>query len=123
MLFRGSVGLAALGLAFNVMLWSLPALVGGAALPHALFPNSAPRASEALTAAERSAGPRPGLFDALTQLIGAEVEALEVAGLGLQQPTPPELAPRANHAGARVMEAISTYIRSAAAVLDKSPHL
>jgi hypothetical protein len=97
--------MAALGLAFNVMLWSLPVLVG----------------AKALAAAERSAGPTPGLLDALTQLIGAEVEALEVAGVGLQQPPPADLAPRATHAGARVMDAITTYIRSAAAALDKTP--
>jgi hypothetical protein len=112
--------MAALGLAFNVILWSLPALVGAAALPHAIF-SAAPRSSEVLSAAERAAGPTPSLFDALTQLIGAEAEALEVTGLALQQPIPLDLAPRADHAGARVISAITTYIRSAAAAIDKTP--
>jgi hypothetical protein len=113
--------MAALGLAFNVVLWSLPALVGATALPRALFPDAAPRLSETLATAERAAGPKPGLLDALTQLIGAEAEALEIAGLGLQQPTPPDLGQRADHAGARVIDALTTYIRSAAAALDKTP--
>jgi hypothetical protein len=52
-------------------------------------------------------------------LIGAESEALQVAGEGLQQPTPKDLAPRANATGARVEDAIQTYLRSAEAIVDR----
>jgi hypothetical protein len=113
--------MATFGLACNVVLWSVPALVGAGALPHAIFPNSTPSLPQTLAQLERSAGPTPSLLDALTQLIGAEGEALEVAGRGLQQPTAPDLGPRANHAGARVLDAITTYIRSASEVFDKTP--
>ena len=47
-------------------------------------------------------------------------KAMQVAALGLQQPTPPDLAPRANQAGAHVLDAVSTYIRSAQAIVDKT---
>jgi hypothetical protein len=102
------------------MLWTVPAFVAAAALPHALFPNSAPSMSEVIASAGRTAGPTPNLLDALTGLIGAESDAMHVAALGLQQPTPPDLAPRANQASARVLEAVNTYIRSAQAIVDKT---
>lgn len=121
MLFRGWVGAAAFGLALNVVLWSVPGLVGAAGLASLLAPGSVLPLSRTLATAERGSGTTPGLLDALTQLIGAEAEALEVAGLGLQQPTPMDLAPRANRAGARVFDAITTYVRAAAAAVEKSP--
>jgi hypothetical protein len=114
--------MATFGLACNFMLWTVPAFVGATALPHALFPNSTPNLSQALGRGERTSGPTPSLLDALTQLIGAESEAMQVAALGLQQPTPPDLAPRANEAGAHVRDAVATYVRSAQAVIDRLPH-
>lgn len=62
---------------------------------------------------------RHNLLDALVVLIGAESEALQVAGDALQQPTPPDLAPRANAAGDRVEDAVKTYIRTAEAVVGR----
>jgi hypothetical protein len=114
--------MAALGLACNFMLWTVPALVGAAALPHALFPNTTPTLSQALASAERPSGATPTLLQALTNLIGAESEAMEVAALGLQQPTPAGLAPRANQASAHVLDAVATYVRSAQAVVDRVPY-
>jgi hypothetical protein len=109
--------MASLGLAVSVVLWSVPAMVGASGLARVLFPNGMPTLGQALATAERSAGPHPGLLDALTQLIGAQAEALEVTGLGLLQPPPVDLAPRANRAGARVLDAVQSYVRAAADVV------
>src|SRR5260221_5945826 len=94
---RGTLVLASLGLAFNVLLWSVPLFVGAAALPHALFPDSAPTLARALETAESTAKPTPSLQDALLQLFGAESEALHVAGVGLQPDPPSDLAAHADH--------------------------
>jgi hypothetical protein len=118
-MFRIPILMATLGLAFNLLLWSVPAFVAASALPHAVFPDNAPTLSGALAQAEHAAGPMPSLPDALLQLIGAESEALQVAGLGLQTPPPADLAPRADHAGARVLDTVTVYIRSASAVLKQ----
>jgi hypothetical protein len=93
--------------------------VGASALPHLIFQNNAPTLAQALASAESAAGRTVSLPEALLQLVGAESEALEVAGMGLQQPIPPDLASRADHAGARVLGAVSTYVRSAQAVLNR----
>ena len=127
--------MASLGLAVNVLLWSVPLLVAGSALPAALPPalgsavgpalgadhalGDTPSLSEALASAERGAGPVPGVPDAFVQLVGAEAEAMTVAGQALQQPDRPDLGPRATHAGARVEQAMHTYIASVAAALDR----
>jgi hypothetical protein len=47
---------------------------------------------------------------------------MQVAAVGLQQPTPSDLAPRATQASAHVLDAVATYIRSAQAVVDRVPH-
>jgi hypothetical protein len=113
--------LATFGLACSFVLWTVPAFVAAAALPHALFPNTAPTLSEVIASAERTSGPTPNLLDALTRLIGAESEAMQVAAAGLQQPTPPDLAPRANQASAHVLDAVQAYVRSAQAIVDRQP--
>jgi hypothetical protein len=112
--------MATLGLACNIILWSVPVLVSAAALPHALFPAHAPTSARVLATATRSSGQAPSLPDAFVHLIGAESEALEVAGLALQQPLPRDLAPRADAAGSRVLAAISVYVRAAEALLDRT---
>jgi hypothetical protein len=114
--------LATLGLAMNVMLWSMPGLVAASALPHALFPDSAPTLASLLASAESGAGQSPGLADALVQLIGAEAEALQVAGAALRQPAPADLGPSANAAGARVLSAVNAYARSAQRTLGHVQH-
>ena len=120
-MLRASTLLAALGLALNVMLWSVPGLVAASALPHAVLPESAPTLPSLLASAERAAGPTPGVPDALVQLIGAEAEALQVAGAALRQPAPADLGPTASAAGARVLDAASRYVRSAQGTLDGLP--
>jgi hypothetical protein len=110
--------LATLGLALNVILWSVPGLVAASALPHALYGEFAPPLSSLLASAESAAGPSPGMADALLQLIGAEAEALQVAGAALRQPVPADLGPSANAADARVLSAVTTYARSAQRALE-----
>ena len=65
----------------------------------------------------------PGVPDALVQRIGAEAEGLQVAGVALRQPAPAELGVTAGAAGARVLDAASTYVRSARSALDRFPRL
>jgi hypothetical protein len=119
-MLRPPLLLATFGLACSFVLWTVPAFVAAAAVPHALFPNSAPSLSQVIALAERTSGPTPNLLDALTRLIGAESEAMQVAAAGLQQPTPPDLGPRADQASARVLDAVHTYVRSAQAIVDKT---
>src|SRR5205085_4915091 len=96
---------------------SVPAVLAASALPHVMLPDMAPTLADALASARTAPGVSESLPEALINLIGAEAEALHVAGLGLQQPTPADLASRANHAGARVLDAVTIYVRSAQAVL------
>jgi hypothetical protein len=115
--------MATAGLAINLMLWGVPGMVGASALPHLIAPDRAPTLAQTLFNAERSSGQTPSVPDALMQLIGAEAEALQIAAAALQQPTPADLAPRANAVGARVLDAVTSYARSAQAALDHAPHL
>ncbi len=115
-MLEGPLLLATFGLAFNLFLWGIPGMIGAAGIAHALFPASTPTLAESLGTLERNAGVTPSLPDALVQLIGAEVEAMHVAGDGLQQPTPEDLVPRANHASGRVLDAVQVYIQAARAI-------
>jgi len=119
---RGFALLATLGLTINLFLWSVPAFVAASALPHVISPDRAPELAQALATAERSAGATPGITDALLSLIGAESEAMQVAGMGLTQPPPPDLAVRADHAGNRVLDAVTVYVHAVAAVVDHHPN-
>jgi len=116
-MLKGPLTLASFGLALNLVLWGVPGMVAASGAAHLFEPDSS--VSQTLAALERTAGPTPSLPDALVGLVGAESEALQVAGEGLQQPTPKDLAPRANAAGARVEDAIQTYLRSAEAIVDR----
>jgi hypothetical protein len=112
------VALASFGLALNVMLWSVPAMVGASALPHALLPDNVPGLADVLASAERRpSGGAPNLLDALVQLVGAEAEAMQVAGAGLKQSPPADLASQADHAGNRVLAAVTAYVGAAKAAL------
>jgi hypothetical protein len=119
-MLKAPLTLASFGLALNVMLWCVPAMVGASALPHALMPESMPTLAEVLAQAERDAGVPPSAPDALLQLIGAETEALQVVGAGLQQPAPADLARQANHAGNRVFEAVTAYVATSRAALHST---
>ena len=83
---RVTVLLATLGLAINVILWSVPGLVAARGMARVASPDLAPNLAEALRAARAEAGPTPSLKDALIGLLGAEAEALEVAGAAIQNP-------------------------------------
>ena len=120
-MIRGALGLASFGLAFNLFLWSIPVVVAAAAVPHAIFGDSAPMLSQALAQVERNAGSTPSLADALVQLVAAESEALQVAGAGLQTPPPANLATQADHAGNRVKDAVTVYVKAAQTTLDHAP--
>ena len=116
-MFRSSILLATLGLAINVVLWSVPAVVASSAVSHAVFPD----APSTLSSLAASAGPSPNLMDALIQLIDAEVDAVHVAGVALQQPTPDDIGPKATAAGARVLAATTHYVQAARDALDSLP--
>jgi hypothetical protein len=118
---RGALSMTGLGLAFNFFLWTIPALVAAAALPHSIFGESAPSLSQALAQLERNAGPTPSLADALVQLIGAESEALQVAGAALQPTRPADLASQADYAGNRVKSAVTVYVGAVQNTLDHTP--
>jgi hypothetical protein len=108
--------MASFGLALNVMLCCVPAVVGASALPHALFPATMPTLAEALPQ-YRVYHEKVSVPDALLQLIGAESAALQVAGLGLQQPPPADLAARADDAGRRVFDAVTVYVAASRSAL------
>ena len=109
--------LASLGLGLNLFLWGIPGMVVASGAAHAVFPNATPTQSQTLSAVD--SGSDKSLYNALARLIGAESEALQVAGEGLQQPTPADLAPRANAAGAQVEAAGVNYIRAAQTVFSR----
>jgi len=116
---KGPLWLASIGLALNLVLWGVPGMVMASGAAHLVLPDSTPDIAQALRTVEIGSGPTPSLLDALVQLVGAESEALQVAGLGLQQPPPSDLAPRANAAGGRVLTAVTTYVRAAQALTNR----
>ena len=74
---------ATFGLAFSRALWSVPSVV-------AAQPSS--------------------VHDALVGLIGAEVDAMLIASLAIEQPRTPRLGERATAASARVLDAVHDYV-------------
>ncbi len=60
-------------------------------------------------------------MDALIQLIGAELEAVHVAGAALQQPTPADIGPTATAASARVLAAMTHHVQAARDALASLP--
>jgi len=115
-MLKGPLVLASLGLGLNLFLGGIPGMVAVSSAAYALLPNTAPPQSQTLD--EVDSGPDRSLYTALARLIGAESEALQVAGAGLQQPPPVDLAPRADAAGAHVVAAAAAYIRAAQAVFS-----
>jgi hypothetical protein len=105
--------LATFGLALNMVLWGVPGMVATAAAAHALLPET-PTLSDAL---QQTGKQSPAITTSLVQLIGAESEALKVAGDALQQPTPENLAPRANAAGGHVETALQNYVTAVQSLL------
>jgi hypothetical protein len=117
---KGPLYLATLGLALNLVLWGVPGMVAASAAAHYALPDNTPTLSAALQGIEVGSGPTPSLLNGLVQLIGAEAEAMQVAGAALQQQPPPEdLVPRANAASARVLQAATSYVRAAQALTNR----
>ena len=116
---KGPLWLATFGLALNFVLWGVPGMVMASGIAHLALPDTTPTLSQALRQVDVGSGPTPSLLDGLVQLIGAESEALQVAGMGLQQPTPEDLAPRANTAGEHGLTAVRTSIRAAQALTNR----
>lgn len=85
---RLSKVLASLVLAVLLMLWGVPGLVASN-VAHA-----------------------PPLLDALAGLIDAEAEALNVAGLALDDPRTPRLGERADQARARLVSSLRAYLEA-----------
>jgi|SRR5579864_2168127 len=117
-MLKGPLLLATFGLALNACLWGVPGMVAASGAAHLISP-SAPTIAEALNQVERGASPTPSLPDALVQLISAEASAFQVVGEALQQPTPQDLAPRANDAGAQVVSAVQTYVRATQVITQR----
>jgi hypothetical protein len=95
--------LATLGIALNVLLWSVPGFVA---------------ASGAAQFAQGTPHPRPSVPDALVGLLGAELEAIQIAGVAIENPRTPRLSERADHAGGRVLEAIKRYVAAVQATFS-----
>jgi hypothetical protein len=119
-MLKGPMVLASVGLGLNLVVWGIPGMLAASGAQH-LLPSTSGLV-ETLGSLERYAGPTPSLPEAFVQLIGAESEALHVAGSALQQPTPADLSPRATAAGTRVQAAVGTYIRSAQVLINHTPH-
>ena len=115
-MLKGPLVLASFGLGLNLFLWGIPGRVAASSAAHAVFPNATPTQSQTLSAVDSASD--KSLYTALATLIGAESEALQVAGDGLQQPTPADLASRANAAGAHVEDAAASYMRAAQAIFS-----
>jgi len=104
---RVSIGLASLGMAFNLLLWSVPALVAASNVGQLVAP-SAPNLAEQLP----GTGQQKSLQDALIGPMGAEAEAMQVAGAAIQDPYTPHLSERANTSGTRVLQAVQDYVKA-----------
>jgi hypothetical protein len=116
---KGPIALASFGLALNLFLWGGPGMIAASGAAHLVVPG-APSLSQALRTLElRTSGTTPSLYESLLKLIGAESEALQVAGAALQQPTPADIGPRANAAGAQVEDAARSYIHAAQALAQR----
>ena|SRR5689334_2391799 len=115
-MLKGPFMLAGFGLALNLVLWGVPGMVAASGAAHLILPDVAPTQSQTLRLA--GASDSSSVYSALVKLIGAESEALEVAGEGLQQPMPEDLAPRANVAGEHVHEAVVSYLQAAQALVQ-----
>lgn len=94
--------LASLGLSFNVILWTVPGIVAASVA----LPGSASNVAQQIGAQHSSSSVR----DALIGLIGAEVDAMHVAALAIEQPRTPHLAETANASSARVLDAVRNYV-------------
>jgi hypothetical protein len=110
-MLRTSIVLASLGLALNLMLWSVPGLVAASSAVQFLRPSDPPDLAVRMTLSADTAR-TPSLQDALIGLVGAEVEAMQVAGVAIENPHTPNLAERADAAGNRVLDAVYAYIRA-----------
>jgi len=115
-MLKGPLTLASIGLAVNMFLWGAPGMVAASGAVHALLPEVTSTQQQTLATLDSKAD--KSIYTALLGLIGAESEALQVAGAGLQQPTPSDLAPRANAAGADVQVAVAAYIKATLAVVN-----
>jgi hypothetical protein len=104
-MLKAPMVLALFGLSLNMLLWGVPGVVATSAAAHYVLPQ-ARSFSDSLQHISGS----PPITAALAQLVGAESDALQVAGEALQQPTPSDLAPRANAAGAHVATALQKYV-------------
>jgi hypothetical protein len=87
--------LATLGLALNVLLWSVPGFVA---------------ASGAAQSAHRGPNSRPSVPVAMVGLLGAELDAVRVAGVAIENPRSPHLGETADRAGGRVLAAVRVYV-------------
>ena len=116
-MLRASLLLAISGLVLNALFWGAPGLIAASGNARAMFPTDVPTLAHALAAAERKPGATPSVPDALLSLMSAEADAMEVAGVAIQNPHTPQLGQRADAAGHRVLQAVQTYLRAVDAAL------
>jgi hypothetical protein len=107
-MFRTSILLATLGLALNMLVWSVPGLVLASGIAQFALAGDGPTLVQRLTA-NHSPTARPTVPAALVGLLGAELEAIQVAGVAIERPSTPRLAEKADQAGGRVLEAVRVY--------------
>ena len=111
---KGPLLLATFGLGLNLFLWGAPAIAATAAAAHFALPQT-PLLSESF---DQAASRGPAITTSLAELIGAESDALQIASDALQQPTPKNIAPRANAAGAHVETALQAYLQAAQVLIS-----
>lgn len=120
-MFRFPLLIATVGLAIQCVLWSAPATPGATGLSHQLVAD-VPGVGTLLSATRVDISARVGIRDALTGLIGAEVDALQVAGAALHPGPPADLAMRATRAGDQLHDAGLAYVRVIEPILDSLPN-
>ena len=102
--------MASVGLAVSLLLWSVPGLVAASGAVQRLWPTDGANLAERLGLEGR--GATPSVQDALIGLMGAEAEAMEVAGVAIENPHAPRLAERADRASERVLDAVRAHIEA-----------
>lgn len=120
-MLRFPLVMATIGLAIQCVLWSVPATLGAATLPHQLA-SDIPGLGTLLSANHSDTSARVGVRDALVGLIGAEVDALQVAQIALRPNAPADLGLRASRAGEQVQDSALTYVRVVESILDSLPN-
>ncbi len=96
---------ACFGLVLSLVLWSVPGLVAASGFVSLVGASGGLVEQVGSTDADAAS-----LKDALVGLMGAEVEAMQVAGVAIENPHTPNLGARADAAGNHVVVAVHQYV-------------